>query len=194
MASFEKEADVSAAVRIASLAALPPLYYMAACGEALTVTVAELDDAPIVHDITSRAFCEFRGLLDPANGSDSETPVDVAEQIRSGGALIGWLGSVPVASVRLTFYPDYLYIGRLGTVPEHRGKGIASALMAGVEETASRLGYSEIRFGTRQKLQKNVDLYVKLNYEISGVRKHSGGSDMVVMFRKHLDVGPNDER
>lgn len=175
---------------IADIGHMPPARIELLNGDELWIVAATSSQAKVVHDITHEAFTEFRGVLDPPNGSDSESPEDVASQILAGGALIGYLAGCPAASLRISINPDHLYVGRVGVVPAFRGKGIGKAMLRHAERVAAHLQLPEVRLGTREKLTDNVALYLKLGYTIDRVVPHARGSDMVVLFVKR--VSPND--
>ena len=172
------------AALIAGISSVPQTVVMLRNGDELRIKTASTEDAALVHSITHKAFNEFRGVLDPPNGSDSETPEDVAGQMLKGGALIGYLNGRAAASLRITVNPDHLYIGRVGVTPHYRNKGIGKAMILRAENIAAHLRLPEVRLGTREKLTDNVDLYLKLGYTIDRVIRHSRGPDNVVLFGK----------
>ena len=150
---------------------------------------ATATDAAVIHDITQRSFSEFRGSLDPPNGSDIETPAQIADQLSRGYALIGYIDNTPVASVRLQATPEHLYVGRFGVIPEKRGRGIGAAIMQSIEDIARTMSTPRVQLSTRAKLQSNVRFYNRLGYVIIRTAPHPGGSDIIVTFNKRIEPG-----
>jgi hypothetical protein len=143
---------------IARIKRMPPTHVKLRDGGDLRIEVASPKHAETVHSITYQAFMEFRGHLDPPNGSDFETPDDIVQQMLKGGALIGYVDGSAAASLRITARPDHLYIGRVGVVPPQRSKGIGRAIILQAELIAAGLNLSEVRLGAREKLTDNVAL------------------------------------
>ncbi len=173
---------------IAEINRMPPTPVKLRDGGDLQIEVACPIHADLVHSITHQAFMEFRGHLDPPNGSDFETPQDVASQMLKGGALIGYASGTAAASLRMTVNPGHLYVGRVGVVPPQRRQGIGRAMILHTEIVAAHLRLGEIRLAAREKLTDNVALYLKLGYTIDRVMPHPRGPDNVVLFVKRIDT------
>lgn len=62
----------------------------------------------------------------------------------------------------------YLYVGRVAVLPAHRGRGVATALMAWCERLALDRGLREVRLGVRLGLTRNETLYRRLGYRPTG--------------------------
>lgn len=155
-------------------------------GGTLRIALACPADAERVHQLLLEAFAEHLGALDPPSGAQRETVADVEKAMTVGGTLLAWEGPDAVGTARFTLEPDHLYIGRVGVLPTHRGRGIASALMSRMEDIARLLERPEIRLGTRQSLQGNIAFYQGLGYEMTGIHQHPRGKDQVVWFTKRL--------
>ena len=63
---------------------------------------------------------------------------------------------------------SYLYVGRVAVLPAHRGRGVATALMAWCEGLALDRGLREVRLGVRLGLARNEALYRRLGYRPTG--------------------------
>ena len=72
-------------------------------------------------------FEEYRGTLEPPSGALCETIEDVRDAIRCGGAFLAFTGDAAVRSARYRAFPDHAYAERIAVLPQHRGRGIASA-------------------------------------------------------------------
>jgi phosphinothricin acetyltransferase len=185
----DPEWEARRAVLINSIKQMPPTHTMLGNGEDLQIETASLAEANLVHHVTQEAFREFRGVLNPPNGSDIETVDDVGQQMISGGALIGLVSGSAAAALRITINPGHLYIGRVGVVPQHRRKGIGAAMIATAEQIAIKLLLPEVRLGTREKLPDNVAFYIRLGYTVDRVVPHPRGQDNVVLFVKQVAPG-----
>jgi predicted N-acetyltransferase YhbS len=155
-------------------------------GSSLHVRVATPEDAEAVWQITTDAYQEHRGQLDPPNGSDFETPADVRLQLETGAGLIALIDGTPAGSLRVEFKPGFLYIGRVGVKTACRRLQIGHRLMQTAHVAAHVCGYREIRLGTRAQLDGNLRFYDALGYKVSGAHKHPRGTDVVIFFTLHL--------
>jgi ribosomal protein S18 acetylase RimI-like enzyme len=133
------------------------------------------------------AFEEYRGTLDPPSGASTETVADVERVMAKGGAVLAWEGDTPVGSARFTLYPDHMYVGRVSVLPTHRRRGIATAMMAYLEDLARQAGRPSVEIAARAALPSNVRLYQALGYQTVRIEPHPRGPEMnVVHMRKWL--------
>jgi ribosomal protein S18 acetylase RimI-like enzyme len=146
----------------------------------LKIVRARPEDAPLVHRVTQAAFAEYRGILDPPSSAHDETVHDVARAIERGGALLAWDGRALAGSARFEPRTDHLYVAKVAVLPEHRRKGIASAIMAHMAEIARGLGLPEVHVEVRDSLPSNVRLYERLGFEIVAVEPHPRGPDKTI--------------
>ncbi|HLK60013.1 MAG TPA: GNAT family N-acetyltransferase [Chthonomonadaceae bacterium] len=156
----------------------------------LRIVQATAAESLRVLQIMQSSFAEYRGVLDPPSGVETETVADVEQALTEGGNLLAWEGVNAVASARFRLTPDYLYVGRLAVLPDQRGRGIASALMRYMETIASATARPEIALGTRMRLSQNIALYRKLGYEITKTQQHPRGTDIIVWLVKRLPPSP----
>jgi ribosomal protein S18 acetylase RimI-like enzyme len=152
----------------------------------LRIVPATVEDAPLVHQIMREAFAEYLGVLQPPSGAHSETVSDVEQAIRRAGAVLVWDGPIAVASARFALGPDHLYVGRVAVLPLFRRRGIASAIMAWMEELARRSSRDRVQVAVRKSLPHNVALYQGLGYVTVDVHPHPKGFDEVVTLVKEL--------
>lgn len=161
-------------------------------GRTLTIQWVGTEAANAVHRATSLAFAEYRGKLDPPNGSDLETVEMVSDQIAGGLGVTATIDGECVGSLRFSLQPDHLHVGRVGVIPAERGIGIGRKLMIFAEMMAKHLGYTEIRLGTRAKLVSNIRFYQSLEYIIVEELQHPRGVDRIVLMTKFVD-GATDQ-
>jgi len=140
-----------------------------------TVTLATVADAPLVHRIMLAAFEEYRGVLEPPSSTHNETVEDVRRAFDTGGAALAWVGDQAVGSARFQPRPNYLYVGRVSTLPDWRGRGIASALMTFLAGHARTLALPEVRVEVRLSLPSNVALYRRLGFHTVSEQPHPRG-------------------
>src|SRR5262245_41381900 len=110
------------------------------------------DDIPTIVAVTQAAFDEYTGRLNPPSGAPNETPENVLAKLASGRSVLALVGDRVVGSVYYSAEPEYVYLGRLAVLPEYRGRGIGSALVAEVERRARELGIARVRLGVRLAL------------------------------------------
>ena len=109
-------------------------------------------------------------------------------QMADGGAVIARMDGCPVGAALFRLRSDHLYIGRLSVLPQHRSRGIASALLQLITQIAELAGRKELRLGTRLSLERNIALYRKHGYEISEyLHPASQFADTVVIMTRRLD-------
>ena len=82
--------------------------------------------------------------------------------------------------------PDHLLLDNIAVRPDRQGQGLGRRLIAFAEEQARRLGHSEVRLYTHEKMTENIALYTRLGFVETG-RGQKAGYDRVFM-RKRLDV------
>ena len=95
---------------------------------------------------------------DEAVGGDGHTPLNVVEYDKSGNIVGGILGGT---------YWGWMYVDILWVHPEHRGKGIGSALLAEAEMEAVRRGCHHVHLDTMS--WQAPDFYKKHGYAVIGV-------------------------
>ncbi|MBI5670262.1 MAG: GNAT family N-acetyltransferase [Chloroflexi bacterium] len=153
----------------------------------LRITLATLDDAPLVYHIMREAFAEYKNVLQPPSGANRETVDDVTAAMQQGGALLAWVGEMPVASARFRVDPDALYVGRVAVLPAYRERGIAKAVMWRMEDIARQSGRNMLRVGVRMSLPGNLALYRSLGYTTIEVSDHPKGPDRIATLIKRLN-------
>ncbi len=166
---------------------------MAGAAEAwqLTIRLATVEEAPLVHAVMREAFAEYRDLPAPS-GALSESLEYVEGLLREGveKAALCLVDGVAVGSVRFLRSEDGLYFKRLAVRPGFRGRGTARAIVGWLEEYARRNGESMIWCNVRAERQQNVRLYASRGYEAYDERvvvRSDGARVPVVSMRKVLE-------
>ena len=139
------------------------------------VTLATPDDAPLVRQIMLAAFDQFRGTLEPPSSALDETVEDTRRMIATGGGALAWDDETAIGSARFLPRTDHLYVGRVAVVPTFRCRGVASALMAFMEERARLLDLPEVRVEVRLSLPENVAFFRRLGFRTISEQPHPRG-------------------
>lgn len=75
---------------------------------------------------------------------------------------LGWLNNTPVGTATLVLLNGVAGVWNVGTLPEHRHKGVAASLMHGILKEARNLGYSKSMLLASNEGQP---LYERMGYE-----------------------------
>jgi GNAT superfamily N-acetyltransferase len=145
---------------------------------------AGVDQAAEVHRLMRLGFEEYRALLRQPSGALSESVEDVRTAIGRGGAFLAYLGSEAVGSARYSIHPGYASADRVAVVPAHRGKGIAAALMAAIEQAVAQRGIPETRVSVRATLPSNLRFYENLGYRALESEQYPSGHDFSITLNK----------
>lgn len=93
----------------------------------------------------------------------------------------------PVACGAIRAYaPDTVEVKRMFVLPEHRGRGIAAAVLSELETWASQLGYLRCILETGQKQPEAIRLYQKSGYQIMPNYGQYAGVENSVCMEKSL--------
>ena len=147
---------------------------------------ATASDAEDFLRVLVASFEQYRDTLDPPSGVFKETPHSISQKIEAGGGYLAYDESSIVGVVLYQFYPEALYLGRLGVLQTHRGQRIAHQLIAAVEQTALAHDLHSIQLGVRIDLKGNQRLFTSLGYEIISYDRHEGYSEItsVTMLKR----------
>lgn len=112
-------------------------------------------------------------------GSGDDTPLDPAEFDPPGGDfLVGYLDGEAVACAGWRSHDDDAELKRMYTGPEARGRGVARAMLAAVEESARRGGRERLILECGSKQPEAIRLYESSGYvripDFGYYRQHAG--------------------
>jgi len=147
---------------------------------ATKITLATPEQAALVHRIMQEAFAQYMGVLQPPSSAHAETVDDVIRAMSAGGAVLAWDDGKAVGSARFTRKPDHFYVGRLAVLPASRGKGIASVIMAYLEDLTRQAGHQQVQIGVRMALPQNLAFYQKRGYQIFSIDPHEKAPQTMV--------------
>jgi putative acetyltransferase len=93
----------------------------------------------------------------------------------------------PVACGAIKEYqPDTMEVKRMYTLPSERGKGLAGAVLAELENWAREMGYKKCVLETGQRLPDAIALYQKHGYSIIANYGQYTGVENSICFEKPL--------
>ena len=95
------------------------------------------------------------------------------------------------AIIVLVPHPAHLLLDNIAVRPDRQGQGFGRQLIAFAEAEARRLGFTELRLYTHEKMTENIALYKRLGFVETG-RGHQAGYDRVFMT-KRLATDPAGE-
>ncbi len=144
---------------------------------ALVFREANENDAPLLLDLRQRAFEEYRGVLTPPSGVHKETVQSAREKMNTERWVIAERAGQAVGCVMYKNEHDHFYLGRLSVPPEFRRQGIASALIAYVENQARAENILRVRLGVRIALTENRAMYERRGYRFLQYETHEGFSE-----------------
>ena len=130
--------------------------------------------AAILSDIICTAFGQYDGVLDPPSGAHKESAEQLARKLNHARSILALVESIPAGCVIYEPSDDMLLLGRLAVLPEFRGRGVATALVADVEQRAVAAGATRVRLGVRVALPALRAWYERLGYRLVEERRHEG--------------------
>jgi len=151
-------------------------------------------DDPVVRDLEAQIQREYVRRY----GGPDRTVTDAAQFDPPAGVfLVGWVGDQAVASGGLRRHDGRTAeIKRMYVVPEHRGRGFARSVLAGLERWAVDLGYGQIVLETGVEQPEAIALYTSSGYRPVQGFGHYRDSQLSRSFGKPLSGtrGPDPPR
>jgi GNAT superfamily N-acetyltransferase len=122
--------------------------------------------APVAAGLVTAALADLAGRY---GGDGDGTPVDPAQfEPPDGTFLVAWLDGRPAGCGGWRTWhgdPDVAEIKRMYTVPEARGRGVATALLRALEDSARRAGRTRAVLETGDRQPEAIALYQKAGYQ-----------------------------
>lgn len=141
---------------------------------ALAVRSASPADAATMAELINAAFAQYRGTLVPPSGALRETADSVAALLAGGGGAMAALDGAPAGAVLFRPNGEDLYLGRLSTLPQLRGRGVGEALVGFVEAEARRRGCPAVVLSVRLQLPANRRFFQRLGFVKVSESAHEG--------------------
>lgn len=139
-----------------------------------TIRPAKREESAALAALLHAAFAEQRGRIQPESAALAETAESIAARFADHGIAAAEQAGRLVGCVFFRRHGDEIYLGRLATLPECRGLGIAGALLAHVEAQAIRSGVKRIALGVRIALTENQRFFEARGYREVGRETHTG--------------------
>jgi ribosomal protein S18 acetylase RimI-like enzyme len=132
----------------------------------LHIRRARLEDSEAISAVLRRAFRKYEPLY-TLRGFAATTPAadEVAARLREGPIWIATDDDRPVGTAGAVCQAGQCYIRGVAVLPESRGRGVASALMATVENFARQNQARRLFLTTTPFLEEAIRLYVHLGFE-----------------------------
>lgn len=140
----------------------------------ISIQQATEADAPTILSIVLEAFEQYRHTVIPTPSVFRETEQAILNKLSLGGGFVAYVNDVAVGCVLYETRDTYVYLGRLGVLPEYRQYGIGRQLMQTVEEKAEQLQYMQVRLNVRIGLAKNHRLFESVGYTKIAEYCHDG--------------------
>jgi len=152
-----------------------------------TVRAASAPDAAAIAELIRLAFATQSRPTNPPPSALKETPATVLAHLEEGGGAVIDDRGVMVGAVLWTREDAGLYIGRLSVHPDHRRRGVASALMREAEREARRQGLGRLWLGVRLALDDNRRFFASHGFTETTLHHHEGFSEPTwVTMERHL--------
>jgi GNAT superfamily N-acetyltransferase len=123
-------------------------------------------DDPVARAMIAEALADLGVRY---GGSGDDTPVDADDfDPPAGRFLVAWIDGTPAGCGgwrTLAEDDEAAEIKRMYTVPGSRGRGVASAVLRAIEETAREAGKKRVVLETGHRQPEAIALYGKLGYE-----------------------------
>jgi len=145
---------------------------------------------PEDHDVVAAIVdAAYRGYISRIGKPPGPILDDYRALIAAGAVsvLVDPAGSI-VALIVLLPKPDHLLLDNVAVRPDRQGQGLGQALVAFAESEALRLGCSELRLYTHEKMTENIALYRRLGFRETG-RGREAGYDRVFMAKRLCGLG-----
>jgi len=152
-----------------------------------SIRAADAASAAPIAELIRLAFATQSRPTDPPPSALKETAASILQHLRDGGGAVIDDGGTIVGVLLWNEEDGGLYIGRLSVHPDHRGRGIASALMHEAEREARRRGLTRLWLGVRLVLDDNRRFFAAHGFTETTLHRHEGFSEPTwVTMERHL--------
>ncbi|NBB49138.1 GNAT family N-acetyltransferase [Rhizobium sp. CRIBSB] len=152
----------------------------------IEIREANLEDLPVVHSITQKAYAVWLPVLGypPQPMTDDHGP-----RIERGDVLLACEGESVLGLVVIERGDDHHLIFSVAVHPDNAGKGIGPSLIAEAEHRARLAGKALMTLYTNALMNRNIALYQKLGYHETGRRPNTArpGFTIVDMEKALID-------
>lgn len=139
---------------------------------AVVLRQAEGADAPAILALTRAAYAKWVPMLgrEPMpmyHDYDQALRQDRVDMLYADGTLAGIVHTIRK--------PDHLEIYNVAVAPGLQGRGLGRRLLEHAEMLATSLGYDEVRLFTNKAFAENIEIYLRVGYEIYREEPFMGG-------------------
>jgi ribosomal protein S18 acetylase RimI-like enzyme len=143
---------------------------------------ASVEDAPAISALVERAYTPSLAIVERRLRPMDD---DFAERCASGHAYVLENSGDLLGAAIIEDMPGHLFLHNVAVDPERHSQGIGREIMHFVEDEARRRGFPEVQLTTLEGMVRNVSIYQRLGYVITG-RLNAGKFNRVTMT-KHLE-------
>jgi ribosomal protein S18 acetylase RimI-like enzyme len=133
-----------------------------------------------LDEIMAMVHAAFGGLA-PPSGVLKETTDDLARRQRDGFVLVAMDGDRFIGSMFCAEKDGSLYLTRMATRPDLRGRGIGYALLRAAETEARALGLPKLLLRVRKTLPDNLAYFTRFGFVVVGEGQEEGRTPFDVM-------------
>lgn len=133
-----------------------------------------VDDFTDLHHLLVTAFAYMETRIDPPSSLHRMTPKSLAIDAATAEVWSLTEGDTLLACMILTPKPDHLYLGKLATAPDHRGRGLARRMITHAEARARALHLPALQLQTRIELSENHATFQRLGFHEIARTAHPG--------------------
>jgi GNAT superfamily N-acetyltransferase len=131
-------------------------------------------DAEAAAALIRTAFAAQTVATDPPPSALRETGASVAASLAEGGGIGAWAQETLAGCVIWQVQERGLYLGRVSVHPDWRGRGIAPAMIAALEQEARSRGLPRLLLSTRLVLADNRRLFARCGFVEAAQHAHPG--------------------
>lgn len=135
----------------------------ATMSEKMMVRRAVAMDAPAIRELTRAAYAKWVPVI---GREPKPMTADYKAAVRNHQFALLHLDGQLAALIEMIPQADHLLIENVAVAPDFQGRGLGRQLLAHAEEVASSSGYDEVRLYTNQRFEENIQLYLRVGYEI----------------------------
>ncbi len=141
---------------------------------------ATVEDAPAIAALVERAYAPWVVVIEKRPRPMDD---DFGERCASGHAYVLEANGELLGAAIIESMPGHLFLHNVVVEPACHSRGIGRQLMQFVEEEAKRRGFPEVQLTTAEGMVRNVGIYQRLGYVISG-RVNIGKVDRLTMVKR----------
>ena len=120
------------------------------------------------------AFGEQEGRLDPPSSAFRESVESLRAKLREQHLVVAIDDNKIVGCVFAEPRPEDLYISKLATHPNVRGRGLGSSLIDRIIDIAGKAGFEGLSLEVRIALKGNQRLFAAAGFMVVDARSHPG--------------------